>query len=168
MKEVVAMNRMEKLAVALSVTGVVCVAAAQPLDGQVVSGDGDPPLAMVAASDVGEVPSSPERHEIAVGSASGASVWLEGSWVDAQRSEVGALGSPSLGPASNLLPAHREADPWRVHRVTMAQQRNRAGIPWIIAGSALIVGGAIVGDDIGTLLMASGVVGVAYGVFIYF
>jgi hypothetical protein len=52
--------------------------------------------------------------------------------------------------------------------VTVPQARNRAGLPWIIAGSALVVGGAIVGDDIGTILMAGGVVGVAYGMYIYF
>ena len=48
------------------------------------------------------------------------------------------------------------------------QQRNRAGIPWIIAGSVLIVGGAIIGDDVGTVLMTGGVGSTAYGLFIYF
>jgi hypothetical protein len=68
----------------------------------------------------------------------------------------------------NLLPAAARVTGDRDYTVEIVQTRNRAGLPWIIAGSALVVGGAIVGDDVGTILMAGGVVGVAYGLYIYF
>ena len=42
------------------------------------------------------------------------------------------------------------------------------GIPWIVAGGALVVGGIFVHGDAGRLLMFGGVVSSAYGLFIYF
>ncbi len=42
------------------------------------------------------------------------------------------------------------------------------GIPWIVAGGALVVGGIFVDGDAGRLLMFGGVVSSAYGLFIYF
>lgn len=86
---------------------------------------------------------------------------------------------PSTGPVtarwteegdflSNTLREIERGERFSSATVAVAQTRNRSGLPWIIAGSALVVGGAIVGDDVGTLLMAGGVVGVAYGMYIYF
>lgn len=52
--------------------------------------------------------------------------------------------------------------------VAPVQVRNRAGVPWIVAGAALVLGGAIVGHDVGTVLMVGGVLTTSYGLFIYF
>ena len=49
-----------------------------------------------------------------------------------------------------------------------SQVRDLRGVPWIVAGGALVVGGALVHGDAGTLLMFGGVVSSAYGLFIYF
>lgn len=76
-----------------------------------------------------------------------------------------------LAPAPAPAVGHVEAETESVRVVTpalRAQARNRAGLPWIIAGSALIVGGALVDDDAGTVLMVGGVISAAYGLFIYF
>jgi hypothetical protein len=49
-----------------------------------------------------------------------------------------------------------------------SQVRDPRGVPWIVAGGALVVGGALVHGDAGTLLMFGGVISSAYGLFIYF
>jgi hypothetical protein len=48
------------------------------------------------------------------------------------------------------------------------QARNRSGVPLMVAGGALLLGGAIAGGDGGTILMLSGVVIGSYGTYRYF
>ena len=50
----------------------------------------------------------------------------------------------------------------------LPQVRNRRGIPWMIAGGAMFLVGAIIGDDGGTLLLLGGVGVGAYGAYVYF
>jgi hypothetical protein len=94
-----------------------------------------------------------------------------------QSSQSGTFPSHDLRPipefpeghvVSQTLRAIERRESLSPTTVVVTQARNRAGVPWIIAGSALIVGGAVVGDDVGTILMVGGVAGVAYGLFIYF
>lgn len=50
----------------------------------------------------------------------------------------------------------------------LPQARNRSGIPFMAAGGALFVAGAIAGDTAGALMMVGGGVAGAYGLFVYF
>jgi len=52
--------------------------------------------------------------------------------------------------------------------VEIPQVRNRRGIPWMIAGGAMFLAGAIIGDDGGTLLILGGIGAGAYGAYVYF
>lgn len=56
----------------------------------------------------------------------------------------------------------------RTPRVELPQVRNRRGIPFMIAGGAMFLAGAIVGGDGGTLLLLGGVGVGAYGAYVYF
>lgn len=93
----------------------------------------------------------------------------------ADRSPIEAE-TPRFGPTPETaallrapdLTASIEAEQPEPVPVMAAQQRNRAGVPWMIAGSALILGGALVGDDAGTALMLGGVIMTSYGLFVYF
>jgi len=49
-----------------------------------------------------------------------------------------------------------------------ARARNRRGIPLMVAGGALFVAGAIIGDDAGTILMLGGAGVGAWGLYVYF
>jgi hypothetical protein len=49
-----------------------------------------------------------------------------------------------------------------------ARNRNRRGVPLMIAGGALFVAGAVVGDDAGTILMLGGAGVGAWGLYVYF
>jgi hypothetical protein len=80
-----------------------------------------------------------------------------------------------LSPASTqpLLPGSAwqyEARIAEVHEPVfeLPQVRNRRGIPWMIAGGALFLAGAIIGDDGGTLLILGGIGAGAYGAYVYF
>lgn len=48
------------------------------------------------------------------------------------------------------------------------QARNRRGIPLMAAGLGLLVAGAIIGGDTGTIVMVSGAAIGAYGMYLYF
>jgi hypothetical protein len=52
--------------------------------------------------------------------------------------------------------------------IDLPQARNRRGVPFMIAGGAMFLVGAIVGDDGGTLLLLGGVGLGAYGAYVYF
>ena len=87
------------------------------------------------------------------------------------RLETGADAEiPPIAPRSIMLRPSVEPNLRRpVETLPMFERRqDRRGVPWIIAGSALIVGGALVGDDVGTVLMVGGVGVTAYGLYIYF
>ena len=73
----------------------------------------------------------------------------------------------------SVTPANTELTPekaYSLNAVLTAQSRvyDPTGIPWIVAGGALLVGGNFVHGDAGRLLMFGGVVSSAYGLFIYF
>ena len=65
---------------------------------------------------------------------------------------------PSIDASSRAF-----ATPLRQARV-----RDRRGIPYMVAGGILFVAGAIVGDDVGTLLILGGAGVGAYGAYVYF
>jgi hypothetical protein len=50
----------------------------------------------------------------------------------------------------------------------LPQVRNRRGVPFMIAGGAMFLAGAIIGDDGGTILVLGGIGVGAYGAYIYF
>lgn len=52
--------------------------------------------------------------------------------------------------------------------VALPQARDRGGIPYMAAGGALFVAGAIAGDTAGALMMVGGGVIGSYGIFRYF
>ena len=68
--------------------------------------------------------------------------------------------------ADELAP--RELHSLSSHPSLQSQVRDVRGIPWVVMGAALLVGGALVDGDVGTLLMVGGVASTAYGLFIYF
>ena len=69
--------------------------------------------------------------------------------------------------ADELAP--RELHSLSSHPSLQSQVRDVRGIPWVVlGGAALLVGGALVDGDVGTLLMVGGVASTAYGLFIYF
>lgn len=81
----------------------------------------------------------------------------------------------ALSPASTpsaLLPeaARTEVErSWSFRRpAALFQARDRSGIPYMVAGGALFVAGAFVGDTGGSLLMVGGAGIGAYGLFVYF
>jgi hypothetical protein len=80
-----------------------------------------------------------------------------------------------LGPTTNhvvfLAPAWpREPRVGEAYEpfAELPQVRNRRGIPWMIAGGAMFLVGAIIGDDGGTLLLLGGIGVGAYGAYVYF
>ena len=96
------------------------------------------------------------------------------------------LGCPETAAACTLSAGRRPSSVWlsvtaanteltpekaySLNAVLTAQSQvyDLRGIPWIVAGGALVVGGIFVHGDAGTLLMFGGVVSSAYGLFIYF
>jgi hypothetical protein len=70
-----------------------------------------------------------------------------------------------LGPAWPRDPRIGEA---AERFVELPQVRNRRGIPWMIAGGAMFLAGAIIGDDGGALLILGGIGVGAYGAYVYF
>jgi hypothetical protein len=71
-----------------------------------------------------------------------------------------------LPPAWPRQPLLEEAKPST--RLVQARVRNRRGVPLMVAGGILFVAGAIVGDDVGTVLMLGGAGVGAYGAYVYF
>jgi hypothetical protein len=71
-----------------------------------------------------------------------------------------------LGPAWPLEPriAEKGSDPF----IDLPQVRNRRGVPFMIAGGAMFLAGAIIGDDGGTILLLGGIGVGAYGAYVYF
>ena len=71
-----------------------------------------------------------------------------------------------LGPAWPREPriAVRGSEPF----LDLPQVRNRRGVPFMIAGGAMFLAGAIIGDDGGTLLLLGGIGVGAYGAYVYF
>lgn len=51
---------------------------------------------------------------------------------------------------------------------SILQERDTGGVPFMVAGGALFIAGAVVGGDAGTLLMVGGAGVGAYGLYIYF
>lgn len=52
--------------------------------------------------------------------------------------------------------------------IVLPQERNRAGIPFMVGGGVAFVAGVIAGGDAGTLLMLGGGGVGAYGAYVYF
>jgi hypothetical protein len=50
----------------------------------------------------------------------------------------------------------------------LPQVRNRRGVPFMIAGGAMFLAGAIIGGDGGTILVLGGIGVGAYGAYVYF
>lgn len=99
---------------------------------------------------------------------------------------VRAPAPPGPGPVTETASGARALEP-RVPRVSTRlsdearralldagavrapfQARNSGGIPYMVAGGALFVAGAIVGDTAGTLMMVGGAGVGAYGLFVYY
>lgn len=74
--------------------------------------------------------------------------------------------SPMLVPRVRVPPA--SIDDAIPARSFVPQERDRTGVPYMVAGAALFVAGAIIGDDAGTLFMVGGAGVGAYGAFVYF
>ena len=70
--------------------------------------------------------------------------------------------------AANTELTPKKAYSLNAELTAQSQVYDQRGIPWIVAGGALVVGGIFVHGDAGTLLMFGGVVSSAYGLFIYF
>jgi hypothetical protein len=84
---------------------------------------------------------------------------------------AGALLVPA--PTESLLPASAWAGEARIGEpraplLELPQVRNRRGIPFMIAGGAMFLAGAIIGDDGGTILILGGIGVGAYGAYVYF
>jgi hypothetical protein len=60
------------------------------------------------------------------------------------------------------------ASPEGVDPFAQARARNRRGVPLMVAGGVLFVAGAIVGKDVGTILMLGGAGIGAFGAYVYF
>jgi hypothetical protein len=93
-----------------------------------------------------------------------------------QPSSMGGIPSPSLlgpSPSQALLLGSAWPDEPRIESspdrlLELPQVRNRRGIPLMIAGGAMFLVGAIIGDDVGALLLLGGVGVGAYGAYVYF
>ena len=80
------------------------------------------------------------------------------------------LSAPSAAQvelAPRLTPAEQARLAAPAKAAVMPAARGRS-VAYMIAGAALLVGGAIIGSDAGSLLMVGGVVIGAYGVFLHF
>lgn len=94
---------------------------------------------------------------------------------EAQERPVGPSAAEVLSPRAGTggvplsletpVTVPRDATAWRS---VLPQARDRSGIPWMVAGGALFVAGAITGDTAGALMMVGGGVAGAYGLFVYF
>jgi hypothetical protein len=77
-----------------------------------------------------------------------------------------------LGPAWSLQPREpreaRIAETGSEAFVDLPQVRNRRGVPFMIAGGAMFLAGAVIGDDGGAILMLGGIGVGAYGAYVYF
>lgn len=78
-----------------------------------------------------------------------------------------AAAPPALLPGSSL-PSVDGGASVPVPAAPVPQVRDRSGIPFMVAGAALFVSGAIVGDRGGTILMVGGAGIGAYGLFVFY
>lgn len=93
----------------------------------------------------------------------------------AVRAASGTLAAHGLSPAAVPAPLRSAGAPLRASVPPpftppnpLPQERNSKGIPFMVAGAALFVSGAVVGGNGGTILMLSGAGIGAYGLFVYF
>lgn len=72
-------------------------------------------------------------------------------------------------PGGTLAPAMEDLQELvRLHAPAALQPRARGSIPLMAAGGTLLVAGAIIGGDAGTLVMVAGAGLLAWGVYLHF
>lgn len=67
--------------------------------------------------------------------------------------------------STSLVDLTRESD---MTAALVPQVRDRAGVPYMVAGGVLFIAGILVNGDAGTVLMIGGAGVGAYGAFVYF
>ena len=130
-------------------------------------------LALFAAAAL-TVPAAAQTPEVARTGPS-AAVSAVGADVETEAGPLGSVSarlSPAGTPAGLLVNGSRPALEIGGTRegppAPVPQARDRDGIPFMVAGAALFVSGAGVGDRGGTILMVGGAGIGAYGLFVYF
>lgn len=75
---------------------------------------------------------------------------------------------PATGTATLFSPMSAEIPAGDYRQVEIDDDGDKDGVPYMIAGGIAFLAGAIVGDDVGTILMLGGAGAGAYGAFVYF
>lgn len=97
---------------------------------------------------------------------------LARSSVDRERDLVGALrpdpATVALFPGQHELATLTQGSVAPVVPGELLQARARGSVPLMAAGATLLVAGAIIGDDAGTVVMVGGAGLLAWGVYLHF